>query len=464
MKPDSEQVPYRGARLPQRLEEAACVFTNAGFKVFLVGGAVRNLIMKRPPADFDLATNAHPEKVMQLFRRVIPTGIDHGTVTVLYRGLSLEVTTFRSEGAYSDARRPDSVSFGNDIIEDLGRRDFTMNAMAIDLEQKVLLDPYGGRNDIKQAQVRAVGNAAERLNEDALRILRAIRFSVQLDFQLAPETISALSPVAHRLSAVSVERVRIELEKMLRSSEPSAAFRIFRDHGILPHILPEFLPCITAPTGDDTPNLSLYEHLIRTMDATPKDKLELRLAALLHDIGKHSTQTRNNSGELHFIGHEQVSARIAVELLQRLCFPTRVIRRVEHLIMHHMFLYESSWSRAAVRRFIVRVGKENIVDLVQLRRADTIGKHGITVPAPALNELLQRVEHENKSSAISGTKDLALGGHDLAEIGIPKGPEMGKILEQLLETVLDDPKMNTKPQLLKVAKRLHETRFKPLAE
>ncbi len=462
MIPDPELIPYRGTRLPQRLEEAAQVFIQAGYQVYLVGGAVRSLVMKRAPSDFDLATDAHPHQITPLFRRVIPTGIAHGTVTVLYRGLSLEVTTFRSEGTYSDGRRPDSVTFGTSIVEDLSRRDFTMNAMAIDMKRQVLIDPYGGRHDINEGQVRAVGDAATRLSEDALRILRAVRFSVQLDFALAPDTLAALAPAAPKLSAVSVERVRIELEKMLASPQPSRAFRLFRDHGILAHILPEFLPCISANTGDDAPELPLYEHLIRSMDATPDNRLELRLAALLHDIGKPNTETRDTDGSLRFIGHEKESARIASELLKRLCFPTRVIRAVEHLVLHHMFFYEPSWSSAAVRRFIARVGRDSVGDLVQLRHADSCGKHGPTKPSPLLNELLQRVEYENQSAGAFTIRDLAIGGNDLAAIGVKKGPEMGKVLEELLETVLDDPDLNTKPRLLQIARRLYETRFQPL--
>ncbi|TVR92886.1 MAG: HD domain-containing protein [Spirochaetaceae bacterium] len=462
MTPDLELIPYPCNRLPQRLLEACRIMIEAEYQVYLVGGAVRNLVMKRPPSDFDLATDAHPHQITTLFRRVIPTGIAHGTVTVLYRGLSLEVTTFRSEGAYSDGRRPDEVTFGTSIVEDLSRRDFTMNAMAIDIKHQVLIDPYGGRHDIDQHQVRAVGDPASRLSEDALRILRAVRFSVQLEFALAPNTLVALASAAPKLSAISVERVRIELEKMLVSEQPSRAFRIFRDQGILAHILPEFLHCITAPTGDDAPGLSLYEHLIRSMDATPSDRLELRLAALLHDIGKPNTQIRDTDGTMRFIGHEKESARISSELLKRLCFPTRVIRQVEHLVLHHMFFYEPSWSPAAVRRFIARVGKDNVADLVLLRRADTLGKHGNEKASPLLNELLQRVEHENQSAGAFTIRDLAIGGNDLASIGVKKGPEMGKILEELLETVLDDPDLNTKPRLLQIAQRLYETRFQPL--
>jgi len=462
MTPDFEQIPFRGSRLPQRLEEAARVFTHAGYQIYLVGGAVRNLVMKRAPSDFDLATDAHPDQIIPLFRRVIPTGIAHGTVTVLYRGLSLEVTTFRTESTYSDGRRPDSVSFGGSIVEDLARRDFTMNAMAINLENNVLIDPYGGRQDIKQGQIRAVGDPASRLSEDSLRILRAVRFSVQLGFQLAPSTLAALSPAAPTLSAISVERVRIELEKILASQQPSLAFRLFRDHDILAYILPELLPCLTAATGDDAPDLPLYEHLIRSMDATPENRIELRIAALLHDIAKPTTQSLDADGSLRFTGHEQESARIASELLRRLCFPTRVIRQVEHLVLHHMFFYEPSWSSSAVRRFIARVGIDNVADLVQLRRADTFGKHGTERPTPLLNELLRRVEQESRSTGAFTVRDLAIGGHDLAEIGVPRGPEMGKILEELLETVLDDPDLNTKPALLRIASQLHKTRFEPL--
>lgn len=464
MTPDIEQFPFRGNRLPQRLEEAARVFINAGYQVYLVGGAVRNLVMKRPPSDFDLATDARPEQVIPLFRRVIPTGIAHGTVTVLHKGIALEVTTFRSEGTYSDGRRPDSVAFGSDIVEDLSRRDFTMNAMAIDLENHRLIDPYDGRRDIKEKQVRAVGDPASRLGEDALRILRAIRFSVQLGFQLAPDTLSALAPAAPRLSAISVERIRIELEKILSSPRPSEAFRLFRDHDILNYILPEFLPSLSAPTGDDAPGLPLYEHLIRSMDAAPADRLELRLSALLHDIGKPTNQTRDSDGVLRFTGHEKDSARIASALLRRLCFPTRLIHQVEHLVLHHMFFYEPSWSSAAVRRFISRVGQANVKDLVILRHADSCGKHGEAMPSPLLGELLRRVEHEQRAASAFAVKDLAINGNNLAQIGIPRGPEMGKILEELLESVLSDPALNTKEQLLQIAGRQYETRFKPLMQ
>jgi len=446
-------------RLPEHVISFIRAFHDRGFECYLVGGAVRNLILNHVPSDFDFATSAPPETIMKSFRRVIPTGIQHGTVTVLHRGQSYEVTTYRSESDYSDSRRPDTVEFVRDIREDLKRRDFTMNAMAFDPVTGDFLDPHHGERDIHEHCIRAIGDPRERFEEDSLRMLRAVRFCAQLEFAIDTPTQDAIRAGAPRIASVSQERVRDELNKLLASRQPSTGLRTLRDTGLLSWILPELAEGVGVEQRGNH-RFDVFEHSIRACDAAPRDRLELRLAALLHDVGKPRALEVDEDGNRRFHGHDQISAAMAEEILRRLKYPNRTIARVTHLVRHHMFNYTPEWTDAAVRRFISRVGIDAVSDLITLRAADGEAVRGERVDTRPLGDFARRVEEQIQTERSFSIRDLAVDGNDLMEIGIPRGPMLGIVLEALLETVLDDPGQNTREQLLEIARRFYEARVR----
>jgi putative nucleotidyltransferase with HDIG domain len=443
-------------KIPRELRDFAQVFAAAGKKCYFVGGALRDSLLGRPVSDYDAATDARPEEVQGLFRKVIPTGIKHGTVTVLWKGHSIETTTFRTEAGYTDARRPDRVAFGASLEEDLERRDFTINAMAFDPLAEELVDLHGGRDDLAARLIRAVGEPRKRFDEDGLRTLRAIRFASQLGFEIEEATLAAIPGALARLSGVSAERLREELEKILLSPKPSRGLRIMESTGILAQVLPELAAC----RGVEQKGLHAFDvldHLYASVDAAAaveESGLELRLAALLHDIGKPRSKAIGEDGIPTFYRHEEYSARMAGELMRRLRFPNATMETVVHLVAQHMFFYDESWTDAAVRRFIARVGRASLEGLFELRWADSSGMAGLAADPRALDPLRRRIEAVLAAEDALGIRDLAIGGEDLAGIGVPKGPAMGRILSELLETVLDDPAQNTREALLGIASRI----------
>ncbi|MFW6249800.1 MAG: CCA tRNA nucleotidyltransferase [Alkalispirochaetaceae bacterium] len=433
-------------------------FRDAGRQLYLVGGAVRNLELGREPVDFDFATDATPREVMGLFRRVLPTGVQHGTVTVLYKGAQYEVTTFRTESDYSDGRHPDSVEFASTIEEDLGRRDFTINAMAIELPSGELSDPYDGRGDLRGKIVRALGDPKERFHEDGLRVLRAVRFAAQLDFQIEENTFAAMRIEGARLSKVARERVRDELEKAILSNSPARAMRLLRDAQLLPYTIPELAKTIGRSQGSDS-DYDLFEHSVLVTQFVPP-KVELRLAALFHDVAKAWTLEETEDGRLAFPDHDRQSAEVAEERLKELRFPNRTVEYAAHLVRHHMFGYNSEYGDAALRRMLARIGKETIWDLITLRRADVAGKRGKIVPVPEMDELQDRLSRILAERSALTRGDLAVNGNDLMkEAGIPPGPALGQVLDLLLEAVFDDPEMNEREQLLRLARNIYRERI-----
>ncbi len=444
-----------GFNLPRRVKRIGRILDEAGFQCFLVGGAVRNLVMGRKPKDYDLATDARPEDVQRLFRRVIPTGIEHGTVTVLFQGEPFEVTTFRSESEYSDGRHPDAVRFESDIDADLSRRDFTMNGMAVEVASGDLYDPFEGRRDIRMGLVRAIGDPDERLREDGLRLLRACRFAAQLEFRIEDATYAALSRVKDALAAVAAERIREEIVRMLEAERPSLGFRVMHETGILEIVLPELSACAGVPQEGGAV-ADLLDHLLLACDGAPHDRREVRLAALLHDIGKPDTMTTEDGEIVHFHGHDQRSAELSERILTRLRFPTRTVRYVSRLVAAHMIHYTPEWSDAAVRRFIHRVGPEAVWDLIAVQRADAYGKTGRYPRHSHLDALTERVQRVLAEESALSLKDLAVDGRDLqTEAGIPPGPLMGRVLDFLLDTVMEDPAQNERRRLLDIAANFH---------
>jgi tRNA nucleotidyltransferase (CCA-adding enzyme) len=463
--PDSDEVDTPGRNrvilypvmnVPPPLRTIAHRFSEAGFSCFLVGGALRDMLQGKKPGDYDLATDAVPEQVMRLFRRVIPTGIKHGTVTILEKGRQFEVTTFRTELGYSDARHPDAVAFTPSIHEDLSRRDFTINSMALDLATGAFLDPYDGRRDLAAGIIRAIGNPVERFTEDALRPVRACRFAAQLEFRLEERTREGIRATLSGIRKVSAERIRDELLKMLDAARPSLGLECMRETGILSVVLPELEACVGVEQKG-LHKFDVFTHSIVACDGAPRSAPEIRLAALFHDIGKPATKAVNERGEPTFHRHEAVSDKMTGEIMRRLRFPVAVEKKVRHLIRHHMFNYEPGWSDSAVRRFIARVGEENIEALFALRIADHYGMEGIRAPLAALEEFRERIARVLEQDHAFSLSDLAVNGNDLAGAGIPPGRSMGLVLKFLLETVLDDPAMNTREQLLEVGLNYYRT-------
>ena len=440
-------------------------FEAAGFKAYLVGGAVRDIFLHKKPHDFDVATNAAPQDVMKLFKIVIPTGFEHGTVTVHFKGLEIEVTTFRTESGYSDGRHPDSVNYAATIEEDLARRDFTINAIAADLKNGKIVDPFAGRRDIKKKIIRTVGKAHERFMEDGLRPVRCIRFACKLGFSIEKCTFSELSEqdVQKKISSISIERFRDEFEKILTCEKPSIGLKLLEKTGIMKMFIPELLQGRGCVQSDERGfhDFDVLDHLYYACDGAPAEKLNVRLAALFHDIGKPATK-KIIDGNITFYNHEKISAKLTQEILMRLKFPNAVIDDVCHLINEHMFNYTPDWTIPAVRRFIIRVGQENLDNLFDLRIADMYGMHNhkidykYSAAIALLVELKDRITVELEKKNALSLKDLAINGNDLIEAGIPAGKKLGVILNHLLDCVIEDPEMNTKEKLLEVAKNVNK--------
>lgn len=428
-------------------------FEERGHELYIVGGAVRDRLLNKPVTDYDFATDATPEQVISIFRSVIPTGIQHGTVTVRFLGSSYEVTTYRIDSTYSDSRHPDAISFTPSLSEDLKRRDFTINAIAVHASTGEMVDQFCGRADLRAGIIRAIGEPYQRFSEDALRLLRACRFATTLDFSIEPDTFAAMRKLSHRIESISAERVRDELSKILTAPHPSKGLRIMDSCGLLERILPELTR--TKGIGTKGPKgLDTFDHSLLSCDGISSESLVLRLAALLHDIGKADTLRSDDSGVISFHGHEEISAASCRSILTRLKYPNIVRDRVVHLVSHHMFKYEDSWSDAAVRKFIARVGKEYLDDLIRLRIADSYGASGQLPDSSQFQSLDMRIQRVLKDNEATKRSDLAVDGNDIMALGSCKGRMIGVILDLLLEAVIEDPSMNNRDMLIKYAKRL----------
>ena len=444
-------------RISPTLHHFSDIFLKNGFNCYLVGGALRNHFAGLKPTDFDFATDASPEEVIRIFNHVIPTGIKHGTVTVVFKGHQFEVTTFRIEADYSNFRHPDSVKFSPSIYEDLKRRDFTINSIAMNLQTGELLDPHNGIQDLKHHRIKAIGNPVERFSEDGLRLMRACRFTAQLNFTIEINTFRALKECRHNLKNVSSERIRDEIIKILESQKPSIAFRIMEESGILEVILPELTRC-RGILQKGYHDFDVLDHLFYSCDGGPAEDILLRFACLLHDTGKPLSLATDKNGLPTFYHHESYSTQISTEILKRLRFSGKDIKRVAHLISNHMFNYTEDWSDAAVRRFISKVGVDSINDLFRLRIADQFGMTNTSKNSEHLYKFADRISALLEKESAFSIRDLAVSGTDLQlEAGFEKGPFIGNVLQELLNTVLDDPSLNNKKALLKIASNLNKT-------
>ena len=438
---------------------------DAGHQAHLVGGGVRDMLLGRPPADYDVATDAVPETVIDLFGKTFakPTGLKHGTVTVVTDAKPprhVEVTTFRGEGAYLDGRRPSSVTYVKSLSDDLGRRDFTMNAVAYDPIADVVTDLFDGRGDLSRGLIRAVGDPVTRFREDGLRPMRAVRQAAQLVFDIDGPTKAAIEPTLDVFRKVSAERIRDELLKMLASPQPSRGLQLMRETGLLGEVIPELLEGVDC-TQNRYHKHDVFDHTLHVVDQTEGDPIR-RLGALLHDVGKpRARQPREGApGEFSFFQHEYVGADMADAICRRLKLANAERERVVGIVKNHMFFYSREWTDGTVRRFVRRVGgHEALDDLFALRAGDVVGRGFGEDPETELGELRERVASVAAEDAALKVTDLAIGGADVMRIlGIPPSREIGEILEKLLERVIDDPSLNTpealEPLVLEIAKEL----------
>lgn len=443
-----DQVPADVRFILKRLREH-------GKRGWVVGGCVRDLLRGVPPKDWDIATDALPREVQKFFPRVIETGIQHGTVTVLVHHHPYEVTTLRGEGAYSDGRRPDKVEFVSEIDADLARRDFTFNAIALDPIDGHVIDPFGGQADLARGVLRAVGDPRERFAEDGLRVLRAARFSATLSARIDDDTERAMKDArSHEtFKKVSAERVREEWLKSMSADKPSVAFEAMLRTGILALISPEL--CESVGCAQNRYHaFDVWGHAMACLDACGKDPI-LRMAALLHDVGKpRSRAFSDKTQDFTFYNHEAIGADIAEPLLGRLKFSNEERATIVSLVRHHLICYSADWTDSAVRRWLKRVGVELAPLLYQLGQADALGKGRPAEDDVAnIRALEARAQRLLESGAALGTRDLALRGNDLiSELGMKPGPAMGRVLAALLEKVLDDPSLNTREALLAEAR------------
>jgi tRNA nucleotidyltransferase (CCA-adding enzyme) len=442
-------------RVPRDVLELGERLQSHGKRAWIVGGCVRDLLLGRVASDWDIATDALPKDLLRIFPRAIPTGIEHGTVTVVKEGHHYEVTTLRGEGTYTDGRRPDWVEFVDDITADLARRDFTVNAIALDPLDGRLIDPFGGRADLARGLLRAVGDPRERFAEDGLRVLRAARFVATLDLDLDEATEAAIAPTLDTYRKVAAERVRDEWLKAMKARTPSRAFEVMRRTGILGVTCPELLEGV-GMEQNKWHAYDVWRHAMECVDACVGDPV-LRIAALLHDVGKPRTRAwSDKTADYTFYDHDRVGAEIAEPIASRLRFSNDERARIVALVRFHLFHYQPDWSDAAVRRWIRRVGTDRVADLYALNEADVRAKgRDFDTDLGSLAGLKAHVARVLAEGAALSTRDLKINGHDLIkEVGVKPGPVIGEVLDALLEAVTSDPAKNAREPLIVLAREI----------
>ena len=431
--------------LPEKVQYILHTLEEAGFEAYAVGGCVRDSLLGREPDDWDITTSARPQQVKAVFPRTIDTGIQHGTVTVMMGKEGFEVTTYRIDGEYEDSRHPKEVIFTANLVEDLKRRDFTINAFAYN-DRSGIVDAFDGMTDLQNGIIRCVGEAKERFTEDALRMMRAVRFSAQLGYSIEEKTKEAIIELAPNLKNISAERIQVELVKLLQSPHPDY-LRIAYDLGITKVILPEFDRAMETPQNNPHHVYNVGEHLLHTLLYVRPDR-SLRIAALLHDIAKPDTEETDSDGISHFHGHAEAGEEKAAAILRRLKFDNDTISKVKKYVKYHDYKIEPR--PRAVRRALNKIGKEYFEQILELKQADMLAQS--TYQREEKEENLRQVralyeEILRKEECVS-LKELALTGKDLMELGVPQGKQLGMILQQLLEDVLENPEHNTREYLV----------------
>ncbi|MCH4191369.1 MAG: CCA tRNA nucleotidyltransferase [Butyrivibrio sp.] len=433
--------------IPQKAEQILNTLHQAGYEAYVVGGCVRDSILGRIPGDWDITTDARPQEVKKLFRRTIDTGIAHGTVTIMLGSDGYEVTTYRIDGEYADSRHPKDVTFTASLREDLRRRDFTINAMAYNQEEG-LIDAFDGIKDIHRKVIRCVGDPMERFGEDALRIMRAIRFSAQLDYSVEEQTQLAIRALAPTLSKISAERIQTELVKMLCSDHPGR-IRDAYDMGITGIVLPEFDTCMKTPQNHPHHMYSVGEHIVVSMENVRADRV-LRLTMLFHDIGKPMTISEDQDGIHHFYGHAVRSAGIAREIMLRLKFDRETMTRVCNLVRFHDLHIGQETTPADVRMAVFKVGEKDFPLLLEVKRADMLAQsmYQRDIKEAVLARVQTMYEDILEAGECLSLKQLAVRGQDLIAAGISPGKELGEVLQAMLMEVLQHPECNTREYLM----------------
>ena len=442
--------------IPEEVTRVTSTLENAGFEVYLVGGCVRDLLLENKPKDWDITTNAHPEQIQELFEETYYNN-NFGTVGVVHETTEdatlkvIEVTPYRKESTYSDARRPDNVEFGVSLEDDLARRDFTINALALDVSKGHIVDCYKGQEDLSSKLLRAVGDPDERFTEDALRMLRAIRLCAELEFAIEQKTFEAIVKNASLLAHISQERIRDEFIRMIMSPQPMEALLHMKHTGLLEYVLPELLES-DGVEQNHSHIYTVFEHSIRSLQhASEKDfSLNVRLASLFHDIGKPFSRRKSKDGKSWtFYGHEVIGSRVTRKALQRLRFPKENVENIVILVRWHMFFSDpDKITLAAVRRMIVNVGKENIWELLHVRRCDRIGSGRPKEQPFRFRKYISMVEEALRDPISVGM--LNIDGARIMDVTRENpGPRIGNIMHALLEEVLDDPTRNTTEYLEK---------------
>lgn len=431
--------------LPEYVKYIIDELEKEGYEAFVVGGSIRDILLGKGPNDYDVCTNALPDEIEKIFsdRKTVPIGKRFGTITVVIDDENVEITTFRAEGEYFDGRKPKWIRFLSSIEEDLARRDFTINAIAYN-ENIGIVDPFGGIYDLNNGIIRCVGNPEKRFSEDYLRILRAIRFSCQLDFDMDEETYLAGEKYSKYIDKVSMERIRNEFFKIITSSYPSKGIMLMKSMGILNIIIPELIPTIGYDQRNPHHDKDLFEHILCVVENTPSI-LEVRLAALFHDVGKPSTLSIDGDGIGHFYGHDKVGASMTRKILKRFNCSNALIEKVTILIREHMTQH-GKFSDKGLKRLIKRVGEDNIFNLFALQKAD----RGCSVKDSTFDNILdmeQRTNNILNSDEPYEVKHLAIDGNDLLQMGFDRGRIIGEILDYLLNKVMEDPSLNKKDVL-----------------
>ncbi|MDD2978600.1 MAG: CCA tRNA nucleotidyltransferase [Hespellia sp.] len=422
-----------------------------GYEAYVVGGCVRDSILGRVPEDWDITTSATPDEVKELFQKTVDTGIEHGTVTVLIGGEGFEITTYRIDGEYEDSRHPKDVEFTRNLKDDLLRRDFTINAMAYNDSDR-LIDIFGGMKDLSAHVIRCVGNPMDRLSEDALRILRAIRFSAQLDFPMEQETAEAIRVLTPKLADISAERIQVELVKLLTSPHPERIQDMY-ELGITKLILPEWDNMVGVEQNTKHHQYNVDVHTIEAMKNVRADKV-LRLTMMFHDMGKPEMRKTDSMGIDHFKAHALVSEEIARKVLRRLKFDNDTVKKVTHLVCYHDYRVASTPKN--LRRAMRKLGEDLFPLYLEVRMADILAQSTYDREAKVKNieEMRELYEQAKLQNVCVSLKKMAVTGTDLLELGMEPGREMGQMLNKLLDLVTDFPEFNTKEALLAEAKKM----------
>lgn len=444
-------------QIPKHANYIIKTLQHHGYEAYVVGGCVRDAVLGRIPSDWDITTSAKPLQIKSIFNKTIDTGLKHGTVTVMMEKEGFEVTTYRIDGTYEDHRRPNEVTFTTSLRDDLMRRDFTINAMAYN-EKDGLVDLFGAIEDLQNKIVRCVGKADDRFDEDALRMLRAIRFAAQLGFEIDEEAKDAIRRKHQFLKDVSAERIQVELTKTLTSAHPELIKTAY-ELGMTSVFLPEFDEMMETSQNNPHHKYNVGDHTIEVLKNIDGDKVK-RIAALLHDVAKPVTKTTDNQGIDHFYNHYKKSAEMSEVILRRLKYDNNTIKGVKHLIEWHDFHWddESYAGIAKVRRLVSKVGIDYFEPLLDLQRADILGQSNYLQDKKlkVLDEVTAIYQDVKRNHDCLTIKDLKIDGVDLIRSGIPAGKRMGMILERLLDMVIEEPKLNQRPILLELAKKINE--------